>query len=98
MITDKRKIWQRFYNIFKSVEHFYSYQPALCNYHKRLLEELCEDNIFYAELRSPLTPVSSVFSIQYTVHSTWTLNCGNYDFYLNSKLFTLFLMKATYIN
>ncbi|XP_053947221.1 adenosine deaminase 2 [Anastrepha ludens] len=57
MITDKRKIWQRFHNIFKSVENFYSYQPAFCNYHKRLLEELCEDNIFYAELRSPLTPL-----------------------------------------
>lgn len=68
MITDKRKIWQRFYNIFKSVENFYSYQPAFCNYHKRLLEELCEDNIFYAELRSPLTPVSSKRLGKYTVH------------------------------
>ncbi|CAD6992435.1 unnamed protein product [Ceratitis capitata] len=44
-------------SIFKSVENFYSYQPTFCNYHKRLLEELCEDNIFYAELRSPLSPL-----------------------------------------
>ncbi|KAI8130214.1 Adenosine deaminase CECR1 [Lucilia cuprina] len=56
MITDRRKIWKRFENIFQTVDQLYKYQPAFCNYHKRLLEELCEDNIIYAEIRASLSP------------------------------------------
>uniref|UniRef100_A0A1A9WDK1 Adenosine deaminase n=1 Tax=Glossina brevipalpis TaxID=37001 RepID=A0A1A9WDK1_9MUSC len=55
-ITDTRKIWKRFENIFETVDQFYKYMPAYCNYHKRLLEELCEDNIIYAEIRASLSP------------------------------------------
>ena len=62
MITDKRKIWKRFENIFQTVDQLYKYQPAFCFYHKRLLEELCEDNIIYAEIRASLSPVSRYIS------------------------------------
>ncbi|XP_013118640.1 adenosine deaminase 2 isoform X2 [Stomoxys calcitrans] len=57
MITDTRKIWKRFENIFVSMDQMFKYQPAFCNYHKRLLEELCEDNIIYAEIRASLSPL-----------------------------------------
>lgn len=57
MITDNRKIWKRFEDIFETVDDFYRYAPTFCNYHKRLLEELCEDNIIYAEIRASLSPV-----------------------------------------
>ncbi|KAM7360518.1 adenosine deaminase-related growth factor D isoform 2-T2 [Cochliomyia hominivorax] len=57
LLTDRRKIWKRFENIFQTVDQLYKYQPAFCNYHKRLLEELCEDNIIYAEIRASLSPL-----------------------------------------
>lgn len=60
MITDTRKLWKRFENIFVSMDQMFKYQPAFCNYHKRLLEELCEDNIIYAEIRASLSPVRNL--------------------------------------
>ncbi|ALC46794.1 Adgf-C [Drosophila busckii] len=57
LLVDRKKLWQRFENIFTTVDRLYKYQPTYCLYHKRLLEELCEDNIIYAEIRASLSPL-----------------------------------------
>ncbi|XP_037951951.1 adenosine deaminase 2-like isoform X1 [Teleopsis dalmanni] len=57
LISDTKKIWERFDNIFVTLENFLKYMPTYCAYHKRLLEELCEDNIIYAEIRTSLAPL-----------------------------------------
>ncbi|XP_001996022.2 adenosine deaminase 2 isoform X2 [Drosophila grimshawi] len=57
LLPNRKKIWNRFENIFTTVDRLYKYQPTYCAYHKRLLEELCEDNIIYAEIRASLSPL-----------------------------------------
>ncbi|XP_034113495.1 adenosine deaminase 2 [Drosophila albomicans] len=57
LLPHTQKIWQRFENIFTTVDQLYKYQPTYCAFHKRLLEELCEDNIIYAEIRASLSPL-----------------------------------------
>ncbi|EDW14736.1 adenosine deaminase 2 [Drosophila mojavensis] len=57
LMPNKKLIWNRFENIFTTVDRLYKYQPTYCAYHKRLLEELCEDNIIYAEIRASLSPL-----------------------------------------
>ncbi|XP_022232675.1 adenosine deaminase 2 [Drosophila obscura] len=57
LLPQRKKIWERFENIFTTVDRLYKYRPTYCAYHKRLLEELCEDNIIYAEVRASLSPL-----------------------------------------
>lgn len=59
LLPNRKEIWERFENIFTTVDRLYKYRPTYCAYHKRMLEELCEDNIIYAEIRASLSPVSS---------------------------------------
>jgi len=58
-LPNRKKIWERFENIFTTVDRLYKHRPTYCAFHKRLLEELCEDNIIYAEIRASLSPVSN---------------------------------------
>ncbi|XP_030369997.1 adenosine deaminase 2 [Scaptodrosophila lebanonensis] len=57
MLPNRTLIWKQFENIFTTVDKLYKYRPTYCAYHKRLLEELCEDNIIYAEIRASLSPL-----------------------------------------
>ncbi|EDX13038.1 adenosine deaminase 2 [Drosophila simulans] len=57
LLPNRKKIWERFENIFTTVDRLYKYRPTYCAYHKRMLEELCEDNIIYAEIRASLSPL-----------------------------------------
>lgn len=61
LIQQNQKIWKRFENIFDTVDGFYKYMPIYRAYHLRMMEELLEDNIIYAEIRAPLSPVSISF-------------------------------------
>lgn len=79
MLPDKRKIWTRFENIFSTVDRLYKYQPTYCVYHKRLLEELCEDNIIYAEIRASLSPVSMLWQIKSNLRFIMDLSAQLYD-------------------
>lgn len=63
MITQPQKIWRRFENIFDTVDNFYKYMPTYKAYHKRMLEEFCEDNIIYAEIRASLSPVRNYYIV-----------------------------------
>lgn len=57
--------WERFQDMFTTIEGMLMYEPIYKAFHIRLLEELHEDNVMYAELRTGLSPVNSVemFSI-----------------------------------
>lgn len=51
-------VWKHFQNMFTTVNGIFSYVPTYIAYHRRLLEELYEDNVMYLEMRSGLSPVS----------------------------------------
>ena len=50
-------VWKRFQNMFTTVNGIFSYVPTYKAYHRRLLEELYEDNIMYLEMRTGLSGV-----------------------------------------
>lgn len=45
--------------MFTTVSGIFDYLPTYLAYHRRLLEELYDDNVMYLEMRSGLSPVSS---------------------------------------
>ncbi|XP_055908332.1 adenosine deaminase 2 isoform X2 [Eupeodes corollae] len=55
LITENQKIWRRFEDVFDSIDNFYRYLPVFRAYHRRMMEELYEDNIIYAEIRASLS-------------------------------------------
>lgn len=50
-------VWGRFQNMFTTVNGIFSYVPTYKAYHRRLLEELYEDNVMYLEMRTGLSGV-----------------------------------------
>lgn len=54
---EKQKIWRHFESIFETTSDFYKYLPVFRIYHKRLLQELYEDHIYYVEMRISLSSV-----------------------------------------
>jgi hypothetical protein len=51
-------VWARFQNMFSTVNGIFSYVPTFKAYHRRLLEELYDDNVMYLAMRTGLSPVS----------------------------------------
>lgn len=51
-------VWARFQSMFNTVNGIFSYVPTYKAYHRRLLEELYEDNVMYLEMRTGLGSVS----------------------------------------
>jgi adenosine deaminase CECR1 len=52
-------VWKRFQNMFTTVNGIFSYVPTYKAYHRRLLEELYEDNVMYLEMRTGLSGVKT---------------------------------------
>lgn len=50
-------VWKRFQNMFLTVNAIFTYAPTFKAYHRRILEELYEDNVMYLEMRAGLSPV-----------------------------------------
>lgn len=57
--------WMRFQNMFVSIEGMLLFEPIYKAFHIRMLEELYEDNVMYAELRTGLSPVNSFLKCFY---------------------------------
>lgn len=51
-------VWNKFQYMFTTVNGIFSYLPTYVAYHRRILEELYEDNVMYAEIRTGVSPVS----------------------------------------
>ena len=51
------KVWIQFQTVFKTLGDVLTYLPAFRAYHKRMLEEMHEDKIMYAELRMRFKPM-----------------------------------------
>lgn len=54
---DQDTVWNRFQKIFDTIEGMITYEPLCKMYHKRMLEELYEDGVYYAEIRSSMKSV-----------------------------------------
>ena len=51
------KVWKQFEHMFDTIGEALKYLPAYRAYHKRMLEEMYEDKIMYAELRMRFKPL-----------------------------------------
>ncbi|XP_071634278.1 adenosine deaminase 2 [Temnothorax longispinosus] len=51
------KAWEKFDSVFKAWRFLVSYRPVFEDLHYRNLQELYEDNVMYAEIRSTLTSI-----------------------------------------
>lgn len=51
------KVWTKFQNMFATIGDALNYIPAYRAYHRRMLEELYEDKIMYAEVRIHFRPL-----------------------------------------
>lgn len=60
---DQDTVWKRFQTIFDTIEGMITYEPICKAYHKRLLEELYEDGVYYAEIRSSMKSVRIVMNL-----------------------------------
>lgn len=59
-------VWDRFNKIFGSIGDILRYLPIFLDYHQRLLEELYDDKVIYAEIRSSLNGVYDENNRSYT--------------------------------
>ena len=50
-------MWEKFDNIFVTVKDLILYEGAFWRFYTRLLQELYNDGIMYAEIRIGLSPV-----------------------------------------
>ncbi|CAO1424515.1 unnamed protein product [Diamesa tonsa] len=50
-------VWNKFQHMFSTVNGIFSYVPTYLAYHRRILEELYEDNVMYAEIRTGVSPI-----------------------------------------
>ena len=56
-------VWKRFQDMFAVIGGLFDYVPIYKAIKWRMLEELYEDNVMYAEIRSGLSPVRSFMNI-----------------------------------
>ncbi|KAG5669875.1 hypothetical protein PVAND_000166 [Polypedilum vanderplanki] len=49
---DVNTVWKKFQNIFSIIGGIFDYLPTYKAFHRRLLEELYEDNVMYLEMRT----------------------------------------------
>jgi len=55
------EVWDRFQDMFDVLGDAITYLPAFRAYHWQMLEELYNDNVMYAEIRTSCKTVSNVF-------------------------------------
>lgn len=51
-------VWSRFEEIFIVLGDYLKYKPVFIDFHTKLLQDLYDDNIMYAEIRSGISAVS----------------------------------------
>lgn len=51
-------VWSKFETVFITISGLVSYAPVFRDYILQGLEDFCQDNVFYLELRAMLLPVS----------------------------------------
>ena len=57
-IFSVNSVWKKFQEKFSIVGSIFDYLPTFKAYHRRLLEELYEDNVMYLEMRTGMGGVS----------------------------------------
>ncbi|XP_063709577.1 adenosine deaminase 2-like [Culicoides brevitarsis] len=62
---DQDAVWKRFQTIFDTIEGLITYEPICRAYHKRLLEELYDDGVYYAEIRSSMKSLYDRFGLKH---------------------------------
>ena len=55
---DINTVWSKFQNIFTTIGGFLGYLPTFKDFHYQIMQELYDDNIMYAELRTSIKTVS----------------------------------------
>lgn len=50
-------VWNRFQKMFETVKEAVTYYPVYVDYHVQMLQELLDDNIMYAEIRTGASPL-----------------------------------------
>ncbi|SPP80306.1 adenosine deaminase 2 [Drosophila guanche] len=72
------KVWDRFQSMFRTFGDAINYLPAFRAYHWQMLEELYNDNVMYAEIRSGFSRLydasGRTFSRERTIQEFYALN------------------------
>ena len=63
-------VWRKFQNIFDTVKEAIRYFPVFVDYHTQMLQEMVDDNIMYAEIRTGVPELYDRDGRVYTVVET----------------------------